>query len=87
MKRGVLFGLASFFIFATIAGLNYLRTDLVVGVVTAFICMPFSVVAIYAAKSAPPHRSRAQAVIGWLIGFISVDVTLAAVAGIIWMVM
>ena len=67
MKRGFRFGLGSFLIIAAIAGLigAVVGTVALAGVIMAFVCMPLSILVIRAANSAPFHRSRLHAVVGW----------------------
>lgn len=84
VKRGFLFGLASFFIAAAMASLigALIGTGGLAGVVAALICIPLSVVVIRRASLAPPHRSRLHAVFGWLLGFFVVDAAIFAAIGV-----
>jgi hypothetical protein len=82
MKRGFLFGIGSFFIVGIITGLGLLLSqDFLGGVSLQLICIPLSAVVIRAAKSAPPNRSRLNAVVWWLIGFFGPGMAILAVIG------
>jgi hypothetical protein len=83
MKRGFLFGLGSFLCLGVLAGLMQLFTDVIIAAVLVFISAPLSILVIRAANRAPPNRSRAYAVVGWLIGFLIVDAALLSIFGII----
>lgn len=84
MKRGFLFGFGSFLIVAAIVGLSraLVGTFGLAGVIVALICTPLSVIIIRAANSAPSHRSRLQAIIGWLFGFLVIDAAILAAIGV-----
>jgi hypothetical protein len=84
VKRGFLFGLGSFLIIAAIAGLSGALVGSVglAGVFVALICMPLSVIVIRAANSAPSHRSRLHAVVGWFLGFLVIDAAIFAAIGV-----
>jgi hypothetical protein len=56
---------------------------MIAGIIAIVICVPLGVVAIRAAKSAPPNRSKVHAVVGWLIGFFIVDAALLAIVRLI----
>jgi riboflavin transporter FmnP len=84
MKRGFLFGLGSFFIIGIIGGLLSLRQNVTIGVVATIICVPLSIVVVRAAKSASSDRSRLHAIVGWLIGFLAIDVIACAVGFVVW---
>ena len=85
MKRGFLFGLGSFLIVGVIAGVGEIvKSRPVEGAVLVVILAPLSIVAIRKAKAAPPHSSRLHAVVGWLAGFLCIDVVILAVAMIVW---
>jgi hypothetical protein len=84
MKRAFLFGLGSFLIFGIIYLLVHPHDKL--SIITALILVPVSVIAIRAARRAPPNRSRLHAVGGWLLGFLVVDAVMLAVVGIIWII-
>ena|SRR6516162_4968934 len=76
MKRGFLFGLGWFLIFSVLGSLAAMfRTTIhmIAGIIAIVICVPLGVVAIRAAKSAPPNRSKVHAVVGWLIGELRID--------------
>jgi len=84
MKRGFLFGLGSFLIIAAIVGLSraLVGTFGLAGVIVVLICTPLSVTIIRAASTAPPHRSRLHAVVGWLLGFLVTDAAIFAAIGV-----
>ena len=48
----------------------------------ALVLMAVSVVAIRAAKTAQPSQSNLHAVVGWLIGFLIIDVVILAIVGV-----
>ena len=83
MKRGFLFGLGSFLCLSVIAGLMQLPSDMTIAAIMVAISVPLSVLVIRAAYRAPPDRSRAYAVMGWLAGFLVMDAVLLCVFGII----
>ena len=84
MKRGFLFGLGSFLIVAVIGGLigALLGTARLAAIIEALICIPLSIVVIRRASLAPPHRSRLQAVFGWLLGFLVIDAAIFVAIGV-----
>jgi len=48
----------------------------------ALVLMAVSVVAIRAAKTAQPSQSNLHAVVGWLIGFLIINVVILAIVGV-----
>jgi hypothetical protein len=83
MKRGFLFGLGSFLCLAVLAGLWQLSSDMTIAAMMLAISVPLSILVMLAAYRAPPDRSRVHAVIGWLAGFLIMDVVLLCIFGII----
>ena len=83
MKRGFLFGLGSFLCLGVLFGLDQFSSDVTIAAVMVVILVPSSIFVILAAYRAPPNRSRAHAVIGWLVGFLIVDAVLLSIFGII----
>ena len=83
MRRGFLFGLGSFLV---IAAIGSARSFLIgsfgpVGLIVVLGCIPLSIIVIRAAISAPYHRSRLHAFVGWCLGFFVIDAAIfAAVA-------
>jgi hypothetical protein len=74
MKRGFLFGLASFLILMVIDGIVEIFTARGIGpIILTLIFMPLSVAAIRAANRAPSNKSKLHAVGGWILGFLSID--------------
>jgi hypothetical protein len=69
MKRAFLYGLGSLLIVGILGLLARFSTE---AIVLALSLMPISVVAIVAARHAPPNRSRSQAIIGWLLGSLAI---------------
>jgi hypothetical protein len=99
MKRGFLFGLASFLIFVVLIGLdNAWRGEcgfsingecLASEAVTSAFAIPLIAVLIWRARKAAPNQSRQHAIGGWLIGFFVIPVgsaTLFMLAGITAMI-
>ena len=75
MKRGFLFGLGTFFILGVLYGfVQIFRGDFVIGGIFALICVPLSPVIIYAAHATPVSLSRVRTIVGWLMGFLVIDV-------------
>ena len=83
MKRGFLSGLGTFLCLAVLFGLQQLSNDLTTAAILVAIAVPSSVLVIIAARRAPPNRSRAHAVIGWLAGFLVLDAVLLCIFGIV----
>jgi len=83
MKRGFLFGLGSSLCLAVIFGLQQLSNDVTTAAILMAVSIPSSVLVILAAKRAPPNRSRRHAVIGWLVGFLTIDAVLLCIFGIV----
>jgi hypothetical protein len=83
MKRGFLFGLGSFLVIAAMGSpiSALIGTFGLPGIIAAFICMPLSLMMIRAASSAPSHRSRLHAVVGWCFGFFAIDAAILAAIG------
>jgi hypothetical protein len=83
MKRGFLFGLGSSLCLGVLFGLMQLSNDVTTAAIMVAISVPSSILAIRAANRAPPQRSRVHAVIGWLVGFLVIDVLLLCIFGIV----
>jgi hypothetical protein len=83
MKRGFLFGLGSSLCLGVLFGLMQLSNDVTTAAIIVVISIPLSILVILAANRAPPHRSRAHAVIGWLAGFLTIDAVLLCIFGIV----
>jgi hypothetical protein len=67
MERAFLFGLGTFLVVAALGGLIRLSIpESIVGLVL----MPISVIVLHEAIHAPPNRSRASAIGGWILGFL-----------------
>jgi hypothetical protein len=82
VKRGFLFGLGTFLTIGAIGALVQTVTGAPwpSNIVIGLILLVLGVMAIYAAKNAPSHRSRLHAIAGWILGFLVVDAI--ALAGI-----
>jgi hypothetical protein len=83
MKRGFLFGVGSFLCLGVLFGLFQLSNDVTTAAIIVVVAIPLSILVIRGACSAPPHRSRAHAIIGWLVGFLVVDAVLLCMFGIV----
>jgi hypothetical protein len=83
MKRGFLFGFASSLCLAVLLGLMQLSNDVTTAAIVMATSVPLSILVIRAACRAPPNRSRAHTVIGWLVGFLIIDAVLLCMFGII----
>jgi hypothetical protein len=83
MKRGFLFGLGSSLCLGVLFGLMQLSNDVTAAAILMAISVPSSIFVIRAAIGAPPDRSRAYAVIGWLLGFLTIDAVLLCIFGIV----
>ena len=83
MKRGFLFGLGSSLCLAFLFGLEQLSNDVPTAAVMLGVSVPSSILAIRGAYRAPPNRSRAHAVIGWLAGFLTIGAVLLGIFGIV----
>jgi len=84
VKRGFLFGLGCFLIFAVMANLAsfLVGTFGPVRLILALSCIPLSIIVIRAAISAPSHQSRLHAFAGWCLGFVIIDAAIFAVIGV-----
>jgi hypothetical protein len=87
MKRGFLFGLGTFLVICALAGLAHMlrgewqgHIDAFVGILTFVVCAPLSVCVLHSAMSAPVHRSRLHAVVGWIVGFCIVNAVVLGAA-------
>lgn len=83
MKRGFLFGLGSSLCLGILFGLMQLSNDVTTAAIVVGISVPSSIFVMLAANRAPPNRSRAHAVIGWLAGFLTIDAVLLCIFGIV----
>jgi hypothetical protein len=83
MKRGFLFGLGSSLCVGVLLGLMQLSNDVITAAIILAISVPLSILVIYAANRAPPNRSRAHGLIGWLVGFLIIDAALLCIFGVI----
>jgi hypothetical protein len=83
MKRGFLFGLGSSLCLGVLFGLMQLSNDVTAAAIILATSVPLSILAILAAYRAPPNRSRAYAVIGWLVGFLVIDALFLCIFGIV----
>ena len=83
MERGFLFGLGSFLCLGVLFGLVELFSDVTIAIILVATTVPLSILVIRAALRAPPNRSRAHAVIGWLAGFLIMDAVLLCIFGIV----
>jgi hypothetical protein len=83
MKRGFLFGLGSSLCLGVLLGLMQLSNDVTTAAIMVAISGPLSVLVIRAANRAPLNRSRVHAVIGWLVGFLTIDAVLLCIFGIV----
>jgi hypothetical protein len=83
MKRGFLFGLGSFLCLGILFGLMQLSNDVPTAAIMVGVSAPSSILVILTANRAPPNRSRVHAVIGWLMGFLTIGAVLLCVFGII----
>ena len=82
IKRSFLFGLGSFLILAAIGAVfQAAQNGRYEFALMALVSMALSVVAIRAAKKAPPSQSNLHAAVGWLIGFLIIDVVILVVVG------
>jgi hypothetical protein len=81
MERAFLFGLGTFLIVAALAGL--IRLSIPVSIF-ALVVMPISVFVLHEAIHAPPNRSRASTIGGWLLGFLVVPVPLCIAVFLTW---
>jgi ABC-type phosphate transport system permease subunit len=79
MERAFLFGLGTFLV---IAGLGLLLRLSIPAFILALVLMPIGVVLLRDAIHAPPNRSRASAIGGWLLGFLSIPVLLSIGVGV-----
>ena len=84
MKRGFLFGLGTFLIIAAIGSATSLLRGTFgpVGLVLGLGCILLSIIVIRAAISAPYHRSRLHAFVGWCLGFFVIDGAIFAAIGV-----
>jgi len=84
VKRGFLFGLGCFLIFAAMANLASFLVGAFgpVRLILALGCIPLSITVIRAAISAPSHQSRLHAFVGWCLGFVIIDATIFAAIGV-----
>lgn len=73
MQRAFLFGLGTFLV---IAALGLLIQLSIPDFVLALVLMPIGVFLLHDAIDAPPNRSRASAIRGWLLGFLIIPVPL-----------
>jgi len=83
MKRGFLFGLGSSLCLAFLFGLEQLSNDVPTAAIMLGVSAPSSILAIRAATRAPRNRSRAHAVIGWFVGFLTIGAAVLALFGIV----
>jgi len=83
MKRGFLSGLGTFLCLAVLFGLQQLSNDVTTAAILVAVSVPSSILVVLAAYRAPPNRSRAHAVIGWLAGFLILDAVLLCIFGIV----
>ena len=83
MKRGFLIGLGSSLCLGILFGLMQLSNDVTTAAIMLAISVPLSILVARDAYRAPPNRSRAHAVIGWLVGFLVIDAALLCIFGII----
>jgi hypothetical protein len=83
MTRGFLFGLGSFLGLSVLFGLTQLFSDVTIAVIIVVITIPLSILVVRAALRAPPNRSRAYAVAGWLMGFLIMYAVLLCIFGIV----
>jgi len=83
MKRGFLFGLGSSLCLGVLLGMMQLSNDVTTAAIIVAISVPSSILVIRAAYGAPPNRSRVHAVIGWLLGFLTIDAVLLCIFGIV----
>jgi hypothetical protein len=74
MERAFLFGLGTFLIVASLVELIRLSMP---ESILALVLMPISVIVLHWAIHAPPNRSRASAIGGWLLGFLVIPVPLS----------
>ena len=84
MKRGFLFGLGTFLIIVAIGSATgfLLGTFGPVGLAPGLGCILLSIIVIRAAISAPYHRSRLHAFVGWCLGFFVIDGAIFAAIGV-----
>jgi hypothetical protein len=73
MERAFLFGLGTFLMIAALRELLQLN---ILEFILALVLMLFSVIVLHWAIHAPPNRSRASAIGGWLLGFLAIPVPL-----------
>lgn len=66
MERAFLFGVGTFLVIAALRELLQLNIP---EFIVALVLMPIGVIALHEAIHAPPNRSRAAAIGGWLLGF------------------
>ena len=83
MKRGFLFGLGSSLCLGVLLGLMQLSNDVTTAAIMVGISVPSSILVIRAAYRAQPNRSRVHALIGWLVGSLTIDAVLLCIFGII----
>jgi hypothetical protein len=83
MKRGFLFGLGSSLCLGVLLGMMQLSNDVTTAAIIVAISVPSSILVIRAAYRAPPNGSRVHAVIGWLLGFLTIDAVLLCIFGIV----
>jgi uncharacterized membrane protein len=74
MERAFLFGLGTFLI---VAGLVELIRLSMPESILALVLIPISVIVLHWAIHAPPNRSTASAIGGWLLGFLVIPVPLS----------
>jgi hypothetical protein len=74
MERAFLFGLGTFLFIAALGEL--LRLSMPESIL-ALVLMPISVIVLHWAIHAPPNRSKASAIGGWLLGFLAIPVPLS----------
>ena len=83
MKRGFLLGLGSSLCLGVLLGMMQLSNDVTTAAIIVAISVPSSILVIRAAYRAPPNRSRGHAVIGWLVGFLTIDAVLLCIFGVV----
>jgi hypothetical protein len=76
MERAFLYGLGTFLVIAALGGLIQLS---ILWSILGLVLLPFSVIALHEAIHAPPNRSRAAAIGGWLFGFLLIPLPLSIV--------
>jgi hypothetical protein len=83
MKRGFLFGLGASLCLGVLFGLQQLTNDVTTAAIMVAVTVPSSIVAMLAAYRAPPDRTRAHGVIGFLAGFLTIGAVLLCIFGIV----